>query len=59
MKSLEMPSCDDRLIWDTYLSRYYLPTLVAADELALFSLLRREPATAVQAREILRIPAVA
>src|SRR6516162_2679170 len=45
MKPLEMPSCDDRLLWDTYMSVYHLPTLVAADDLGLFSLLNREPAT--------------
>ena len=45
MKPLEMPSCDDRLLWDTYMSIYHLPTLVAADDLGLFSLLKREPAT--------------
>jgi hypothetical protein len=51
MKPLEMPSCDDRLIWDTFLSIYHLPTLVAADDLGLFSLLKRKPATADEIAE--------
>jgi hypothetical protein len=37
MKPLEIPSCDDRLTWDTYLSIYHFPTLVAADDRDLCS----------------------
>lgn len=43
---LEVPTCDDRLIWDVWLSAFHGATLAAADELGLFSLLAREPLTA-------------
>jgi len=40
------PVCDDHLIWETWLSRYYLPTLTVADQIGLFPFLAQSPATA-------------
>jgi hypothetical protein len=33
MNAYEMPTSDDRLIWDTWLSIHYLPAVTVADEL--------------------------
>lgn len=40
------PTTDDRTIWDIWTSVYWLPALMAADELGLFKALHDEPATA-------------
>jgi len=40
------PHCDDKLLWDTLLSALQFPTLTVADELGLFALLDKSPATA-------------
>lgn len=42
---LESPTCSDRLIWDICESFNYLPTVVAMDELDLFSFLAKRPST--------------
>jgi acetylserotonin N-methyltransferase len=42
---MELPSADDRAIWDLWLSQYQLPLVLAADELGLFTFLRDRPAT--------------
>ena len=39
IRSLEPPTCDDRPIWDIYLSFLHFPALIVADEIGLFSLL--------------------
>jgi acetylserotonin N-methyltransferase len=39
------PTCDDRLIWEISLSRYYLPTLAVANQIGLFRFLAQSPAT--------------
>jgi acetylserotonin N-methyltransferase len=44
--TIEAPLCDDRLIWDAWLSVYYAPALSAADELGLFDELNARPASA-------------
>jgi hypothetical protein len=45
--SYEMPTSDDRLIWDTWLSIHYLPAVNVADELGIFKSLNETPATAI------------
>jgi hypothetical protein len=45
VRPLELPTCDDRLIWNIASSTYYFPTLTVADELGLFSYLEQTPAT--------------
>jgi len=40
---LEPPTCDDRRIWDVWLSTCHGPTLAAADEIGLFAHLERGP----------------
>ena len=40
---LEMPTCDDRIMWDIYLSANILPTVAACDELGMFALLDKTP----------------
>ncbi len=42
---MELPSTDDRAIWDLWLSQYRLPVVLAADEIGLFQFLRDGPAT--------------
>ena len=42
---LEMPTCNDQLLWDVLLSVYYAPTLKVAAELGLFPFLEKTPAT--------------
>ena len=43
--TLEVPTCDDRPIWDVWLSLLWLPAVTVADELEIFESLAREPAT--------------
>lgn len=42
---LELPSSDDRRMWDVWMSYYHFPTLTVADELGLFGLLEKAPLT--------------
>lgn len=42
---LEVPTTDDRLMWDIYLSANILPSVAACDELGVFSLLDQQPCT--------------
>ena len=44
--NMDFPTVDDRFIWDVWLSSVRLPTVLAADELGIFDLLGRRPATA-------------
>jgi acetylserotonin N-methyltransferase len=46
MTSYELPTTDDRLIWDTWLSMHYLPAVTVSDEMGIFRSLADEPATA-------------
>jgi acetylserotonin N-methyltransferase len=48
MKNMLPPTCDDRIIWDLHLSMYHFPTLAAADQVGIFVLLGRGPASAAQ-----------
>src|SRR5688572_16392475 len=45
---LDIPTCDDRPIWDVWLSVLHLPAVTVADELEIFDSLGREPATAAE-----------
>ena len=40
---LEVPTTDDRIMWDIYLSANILPSVAACDELGVFTLLDAEP----------------
>jgi acetylserotonin N-methyltransferase len=42
----ELPTSDDRLIWDTWLSIHYLPAVTVADEMGIFRGLADQPSTA-------------
>jgi predicted O-methyltransferase YrrM len=42
---LDMPTCDDRPIWDVWLSLMWLPAVTVADELEIFDSLAHSPAT--------------
>jgi hypothetical protein len=44
-QALEIPTCEDRLLWDVLSSRMHIPALVVADRVGLFSLLAKGPAT--------------
>jgi hypothetical protein len=48
---LEVPTCDDRPIWDVWLSLLWLPAVTVADELEIFDSLAREPATPAELAE--------
>lgn len=49
---LELPTCNDQLLWDVTLSVYNLPTLMVAAELELFPFIENTPATSEEvARE--------
>ena len=37
-ENASLPICDDRLLWDVWMSSYHFPTLCTADELGLFTL---------------------
>jgi hypothetical protein len=45
---LSSPPCDDHFISEIWGSRFYLPTLLFADEIGLFTFLATTPATAAQ-----------
>ncbi|HEX5369770.1 MAG TPA: methyltransferase [Dehalococcoidia bacterium] len=45
MPNYEMPTTDDRSIWDVWLSMNYLPAVTAADEMQIFASLDHAPAT--------------
>ena len=45
MPGYEMPTTDDRSIWDVWLSMHYLPAVTVADEMGIFASLNEEPAT--------------
>jgi acetylserotonin N-methyltransferase len=42
---VELPSAEDRTIWDLWLSQYRLPVVLAADQLGVFEFLREQPAS--------------
>jgi len=42
---LEVPTCDDRPMWDVWLSMLWLPAVTAADELEIFESLAGQSAT--------------
>ena len=44
--TFEPPACDDRAVWDLWLSRLQLPAVTVADEIGLFALLAGGPAPA-------------
>lgn len=52
---LELPTCDDRPVWDLMLAWNQFPTLMAADELGLFPLLDGEPRSREGIRDALSI----
>ncbi|WP_438008197.1 methyltransferase [Sorangium sp. So ce321] len=54
---LETPTCDDSLIRQLWASAYQLPILSAADELGVFTLLEREPASVAELGEKLSLSA--
>jgi predicted O-methyltransferase YrrM len=52
---LELPSCDDRRIWEVWMQAYQFPTLCVADDLGLFPLLERRPMSADEVAKELRL----
>lgn len=55
--NLAPPTCDDRLLWDVWLSFHHLPALVVADELGLFTALWKRPATCSEVAADFRLTA--
>lgn len=39
----EMPNCDDRPIWDVWMSMYWMPSVTAALEVGFFEILAKQP----------------
>jgi acetylserotonin N-methyltransferase len=56
---VQPPGFDDRTIWDVWLSAYWMPSLVAADELDLIEAIRERPASAEELAERLGLNALA
>lgn len=52
---LDLPPCDDRLIWDVWMSYYHFPTLCMADDLGLFTRLAERPSTPEEVSQALRL----
>jgi cyclopropane fatty-acyl-phospholipid synthase-like methyltransferase len=52
---LDLPSCDDKRMWETWLSYYHFPTLTVADEVGLFPLLEKAPLTAGEIAQALKL----
>ncbi len=50
-----VPTCDDGLLWETWMSMLHFPTLTVADELGLFPLIAEAPKTASQISESLSL----
>ncbi|MEX2524780.1 MAG: methyltransferase [Gammaproteobacteria bacterium] len=48
---LELPTCDDKPVWDTWLSVYHLPAIAVADELGIFSALKDRPGSGPELAE--------
>ena len=48
MTNYDMPTSDDKSIWDTWLSIHYLPAVTVADELGIFKSLNQAPAGAIE-----------
>lgn len=49
------PVCDDRKIWDIWMSVYHFPTLTLADEVGLFPLVAEQPSTESEITERLNL----
>ncbi len=50
---MQPPTCDDRPLWDLWLSFHHAPVLCLADEVGLFPFLAREPRTQEEVAEVL------
>lgn len=54
-RSLDVPTTDDRPVWDAWLSVYHLPTVTVADELGLFPKLAEHPLTLAETMDALEL----
>jgi acetylserotonin N-methyltransferase len=52
---IAVPTTDDRLVWDVWLSMWWFPALTVADELGLFDALADSPATADEVTDRLNL----
>ena len=52
---LELPSGDDKRMWEVWLSYYHFPTLTVADEVGLFPLLEKGPLAAGEIATALKL----
>lgn len=50
-----VPTCDDGLLWETWMSMFHFPTLTVADELGLFPLIAEASKTASEVSESLSL----
>jgi 2-polyprenyl-3-methyl-5-hydroxy-6-metoxy-1,4-benzoquinol methylase len=51
----DVPTCDDRPLWDTWLSMLWLPAVTVADELGIFDALAPGSATPTELAERMRL----
>ena len=52
---MDLPSCDDRRIWDVWMSHYHFPTLAVANDVGLFAFLAKKAATPEQTAKALKL----
>lgn len=48
MNNCELPTSDDRLLWEVWLSAQWLPSVMACDEIGIFQSLAGQPAGAIE-----------
>ena len=54
---IEAPTTDDRVVWDVWLSMWWMPSVTAADELGVFDALDARPSTAPELARALSLTA--
>ncbi len=54
-QEITLPTCDDKSIWEVFLSRFEWPALTLADELGLFPLLWERPRDCAEVAAVLEI----
>lgn len=52
---MQLPSCDDKRMWEVWLSYYHFPTLTVADEVGLFPLIEKKPLAAAEISAALKL----
>lgn len=53
----EMPSSNDQVLWNIWMSQYWMPSITAADELGIFAFLAEQPASARELSDAMELNA--